>query len=198
MKAWRLAMWLAGASVTVAAPVFAAPGDAVAPSGAERHRLSEQELIQRLHFNNQQEIALGQLAAERAQTPSVRKLGERMVREYRRLDEQLLRLAQRRGVSLDVEHLAGTGGSGQQAPERARLTELSGAEFEREFLATALRDSSIIRENAMQDARPAQLTALQVDLLKTNQRLRDWAQGALARNLGVISAPMVPLAQDNG
>jgi predicted outer membrane protein len=195
MKAWRLAVWFAGASVTVGAPALAAQQEQTARTGAERRRLSEHQLIQRIHYNNQQEILLGRLAAERATTPAVRKLGERLVRDYQRLDEQVVRLAQRRGVDLNaVQSLA----PGEPPPERVRLTELQGEDFEREFLATALRDSNIIRENAMADARPAQLTALQLDLLKANQAHREWAQSVLTRRFGLGSPVMVPLAQDNG
>lgn len=195
MKAWRVAMWLVGASFTATLPAQAATRDDVAQrSGAERRRAAERDFIARVHYNNQQEILLGQLAAARGETKAIRSLGAQMVRDYQRLDTELARIAERRGVSLQAPNrpLAR-----EMDRERARLPELTGRDFEQRFLTVTVQDSRAIRDNALQDVRPAQLTQLQIEMLKANNAHLEAAQRLLERRFGRVP-PVPSLAQENG
>jgi len=60
----------------------------------------EKAFLERLHYTNQLEIKLGQLAQQNSTNPDVRSFGESMVREHTAADQKLMTLAQGRGLKL--------------------------------------------------------------------------------------------------
>jgi putative membrane protein len=60
----------------------------------------EKAFLERLHYINQMEIKLGQLAQQNSTNPDVKSFGESMVREHTDADKKLLSLAQGRGLKL--------------------------------------------------------------------------------------------------
>ena len=60
----------------------------------------EKALLERLHYTNQMEIKLGQLAQQNSNNPDVKSFGEQMVREHSAADQKLMTLAQGRGLTL--------------------------------------------------------------------------------------------------
>jgi putative membrane protein len=60
----------------------------------------EKAFLERLHYTNQKEIKLGQLAQQNSTNPDVKSFGELMVREHNDADQKLLSLAQSRGLKL--------------------------------------------------------------------------------------------------
>ncbi|MFY0525419.1 DUF4142 domain-containing protein [Archangium gephyra] len=76
-----------------------------AKGGTAEHRgfvvpTDEKALLERLHYTNQMEIKLGQLAQRNAANPDVKAFGEQMVREHTAADQKLMTLAQGRGMKL--------------------------------------------------------------------------------------------------
>lgn len=60
----------------------------------------EKALLERLHYSNQLEIKLGQLAQQNSNNPDVKSFGEQMVRDHTAADQKLMTLAQGRGMRL--------------------------------------------------------------------------------------------------
>jgi putative membrane protein len=60
----------------------------------------EKALFERLHYTNQLEIKLGQLAQQNSNNPDVKAFGKQMVDEHTAADQKLMTLAQGRGMKL--------------------------------------------------------------------------------------------------
>jgi putative membrane protein len=80
------------------------------------------------------EVQLGQLAADKAQNPQVKAFGEKMVRDHSTLDNELKPFADRAGVPPP------TGLSEEDQAEIDKLKGLSGAEFDRAYVADMMKD----------------------------------------------------------
>lgn len=104
---------------------------------------------------------LAQLAAERATRPEVKALAQSIVSEHDATYGPLQQIAERQSVNVsDPEQLR---------TERERLSTLSGAEFDREYLVEIIAD----HERAM--------TALQEAARSGDAQVRDWATAAMPR-----------------
>ncbi len=80
------------------------------------------------------EVELGRLAATRATNAEVRQFAERMVTDHGRAGQELMQLASQKRVTLPSEMSA----THRQAMER--LSRLSGAEFDREYVRQMVTD----------------------------------------------------------
>jgi putative membrane protein len=60
----------------------------------------EKAFLERLHYMNQKEIKLGQLAQQNATNPDVKSFGEMMERDHTAADQKLMTMAQGRGIKL--------------------------------------------------------------------------------------------------
>lgn len=108
----------------------------------------------------EKEIGLGRLAQEKATRPDVKQFAETLVRDHEQAGEELRQIAGRQNVTVAVR-------SEQLEVERERLSKLSGAEFDREYLVEMVAD----HERAVKD-----LEAVSKD---ENQEIRNWAQKTL-------------------
>jgi putative membrane protein len=105
----------------------AKPGSAAATGGDAR-------FIAEAARGNEAEIELGQLAQQKAQSPEVKSLAQRLVTDHTRANQQLKQLAQKEGVSVP------TGLDKDQKDLRARLEKLNGAAFDRAFVDAQVKD----------------------------------------------------------
>lgn len=80
------------------------------------------------------EVAMGRLAAQRAADPAVKAFGQRMVADHSKANEELKSLAARKGLRLPPEM------NSDQKSELDKLSKLSGAEFDKEYMSTMLSD----------------------------------------------------------
>jgi len=80
------------------------------------------------------EVQLGQLAAQKAQSPDVKKFGQRMVDDHTKANDQLKQIASSKGVELpsDLDRSA--------RREHDKLSKLSGADFDREYMKHMVSD----------------------------------------------------------
>jgi putative membrane protein len=80
------------------------------------------------------EVKLGQLAAEKASSPEVKQFGQRMVDDHSKANDKLKQIAANKGVQLptDVDKSA--------QREYDKLSKLSGAEFDREYMDHMVSD----------------------------------------------------------
>ena len=80
------------------------------------------------------EVELGKLARERASSDAVKQFADRMVADHGKANEELAALAQRKGVTVPAEPGA------KHAALRTRLEKLTGAAFDRAYVAEMLKD----------------------------------------------------------
>jgi putative membrane protein len=79
-------------------------------------------------------VQLGRLAAERGSSDAVKKFGERMAADHGKANDELAQLAQQKGITLPTD----LGASDQRTYER--LSNRSGADFDREYMKDMVRD----------------------------------------------------------
>lgn len=95
---------------------------------------ADRDFINQAAMGGEAEVQLGQLAAQKAAQPQVRDFGQQMVSDHTQLNQQLMQVAQAKGVtpptSLDPTH----------AEMLARLQRLRGAAFDRAYLQGQIAD----------------------------------------------------------
>lgn len=80
------------------------------------------------------EVQLGELAQQKAESPQVKEFGQRMVTDHSKANDQLKQVAEKEGITVP-EKL-----SAKDEATKARLEKLSGAQFDRAYMATMVRD----------------------------------------------------------
>lgn len=75
------------------------------------------------------EVQLGRLAAERATNPAVKQFGEQMVADHSKANAELQQIAARKHLQLPTTLKS------QQQSEYDKLAKLSGADFDKEYVA---------------------------------------------------------------
>jgi putative membrane protein len=80
------------------------------------------------------EVELGRLAMQRAGDDSVKEFGQRMVVDHSRANQELKLVAAKKNLSLPGELTS------DQKSELDRLSKLSGAEFDKEYMAAMVED----------------------------------------------------------
>jgi putative membrane protein len=80
------------------------------------------------------EVELGQLAAEKASSEDVKKFGQRMVDDHSKANDNLKELATKKGVHVPQQL------SAKDKAIKARLTKLSGDQFDKAYMANMVRD----------------------------------------------------------
>lgn len=80
------------------------------------------------------EVELGRLATQRAGDPSVREFGARMVADHTRANSELKSIAAKKGIQLPADLTS------DQKSEMDKLSKMSGAEFDKEYMSTMLKD----------------------------------------------------------
>jgi putative membrane protein len=80
------------------------------------------------------EVELGRMATQRAGDSSVREFGARMVADHSRANSELKTIAGQKGIQLPAEL------SSEQKSEMDKLSKMSGAEFDKEYMSAMLKD----------------------------------------------------------
>jgi putative membrane protein len=80
------------------------------------------------------EVEMGRLAATKARSAAVKRFGRRMVTDHSRANAELKRLAKRKGVALPTDLTP------EQKADKEKLSNLSGAEFDREYMSMMVAD----------------------------------------------------------
>jgi len=127
-------------TVALAASVFllgcaAAFGAPMTPVGGMGH-LSAQDrtFVKKAAEGGMGEVALGQLAAERATRPEVKAFGQRMVTDHGQANDNLKSVAASEGFTLP------SGPGPVQISQQAKLERLHGAAFDNAYIATMIKD----------------------------------------------------------
>ena len=80
------------------------------------------------------EVEMGRMATQRAGDASVREFGARMVADHSRANSELKTIAGQKGIQLPVEL------NSEQKSEMEKLSKMSGAEFDQEYMSAMLKD----------------------------------------------------------
>jgi putative membrane protein len=97
------------------------------PSGEER-------FMKEAASGGLMEVQLGKVAAEKGSHQRVKDFGKRMQADHSKANEQLKKIAAKKGVDLPTEP------SGEHKSTMDKLTKLSGAEFDREYMDAMVDD----------------------------------------------------------
>jgi len=95
---------------------------------------SDRKFMEKAAQGGMAEVQLGKLATEKASAPEVKQFGQRMVDDHSKANDQLKQLASQKGVTLPTT----LDKSAQK--EHDRLSKLSGAEFDREYMKHMVSD----------------------------------------------------------
>jgi putative membrane protein len=110
------------------------------------------------------EVELGRLAVQRAASDVVRQFGQRMMTDHGAANQELMQLAQQKGVMLpqqpDAKHRAAID----------RLAALTGAQFDQAYMAEMMRDhqaDAVVFEREVREGQDADLRAWASKVLGT-------------------------------
>ncbi|HEV8612745.1 MAG TPA: DUF4142 domain-containing protein, partial [Gemmatimonadales bacterium] len=117
-------------------PVTSRPATGSGATQPDRVRLSaeDQRFVMEAARGGIAEVKLGQLAAERASSDAVKQFAQRMVQDHGKANDELMQLAQQKGVILPKA----IGAKHQQ--EMTQLSKLSGAAFDRAYMSHMVKD----------------------------------------------------------
>jgi putative membrane protein len=82
----------------------------------------------------QGEIALGQLATEKASNPDVKQIGAQMIEDHQKASQEVQQLASKEGVRLPIQL------SEKHKKKQQELSKLSGEEFDRAYIQYMVQD----------------------------------------------------------
>jgi putative membrane protein len=103
-------------------------------SGASKIGKMDSKFITMAAQGGLAEVQMGQLAQQKASDPAVKQLGQRLVQDHTKANDQLKSIAQQQGVTLPTEPSA----ADQQALKK--FEGLSGSQFDQQFVAHAIKD----------------------------------------------------------
>lgn len=95
---------------------------------------SDRKFMEKAAQGGMAEVKLGELATQKAQSPQVKQFGQRMVDDHGKANQQLKQLATTKGVTLPTELDKST------QREYDKLSKLSGAQFDREYMDHMVSD----------------------------------------------------------
>jgi putative membrane protein len=116
---------------------------AVADKPTDKTKVPTEELLMRLHDANQDEIALGKLANEKAEADGVKSFGARLIQDHTSADKEVLAVAKEKSIDLNTTLPHSLGETGQvagSAATSARLKMLSGKKFDQAFVRAMKTD----------------------------------------------------------
>jgi putative membrane protein len=134
--------WIAGASATtllLGAGLANAQQPQPAPKTTTDTTLAslsagDRQFIMDAVRGSEREVELGDLAKEKAQNSAVREFGARMAQDHARAGQELKALAASKGIRVGDTKKTG------QEPAILRLTKLSSAQFDKEYVSAMVLD----------------------------------------------------------
>ncbi len=105
-------------------------------SSAKNSKLSaaDKHFVKEAAAGGMAEVALGQLATEKASSPDVKQFGQRMVDDHSKANDQLKQIAADEGVRLPTTL------SAKDEATKNRLSKLSGDAFDKAYMADMVKD----------------------------------------------------------
>lgn len=94
----------------------------------------DKEFMNKAAQGGMAEVKLGELASTKAQNPDVKAFGQKMVTDHGKANDELKAIAARKNVTLPTDVNA------EQKETYDKLSKLSGAEFDKEYVKTMVDD----------------------------------------------------------
>jgi putative membrane protein len=116
------------------AAAFLAGGAVVATAQTSSLSKDDQAFLQSAYQGGLYEIEIGKYAAENGSDPKVKAFGQQMVTDHTALNQKVADLAQKKGVTLDMEPNA------MNATKIKSATTLSGTAFDKTYLPLMIHD----------------------------------------------------------
>lgn len=191
-----------GAAILAAVTVWG--GAAIAADHSSTHSSNAQstrqadnkeaEFIKKAAKGGKMEIKMGKLAAENGQNPQLKRFGQTLQQDHSKANQELMQVAQTLGVTLPT---ASDRDEHKDDRSMDKLTEKTGAEFDKAFAENALKhhqkDITEYQE-ALQDARNPQLKAyIQKTLPVLHQHLQ--TAHSIAKDVGVDEDALTAASQ---
>jgi putative membrane protein len=117
---------------------------------------SDQAFVRQIFESDAAEVQLGQLAQQKSQSPDVKQLGQKMVENRSRLDDQLKPIAQKLSVDLPKKP------NKKDRETIAKLETLSGPEFDQEYIKAVAKGNEKDVKDFKSEAQSAQDPNLQM------------------------------------
>lgn len=95
---------------------------------------SDTKFVRQAAEGGMAEVALGQLAAQKASSDDVKKFGQRMVDDHSKANDQLKQIASEKNIDLPRDL------SMKDKATKARLEKLSGSEFDQAYMSDMVKD----------------------------------------------------------
>jgi putative membrane protein len=141
----------------------ATPGGTAGAAGtAGSAGAPDADFIQDQLADGDAEVALGRLVEDRATTPQVKEFGQMMVSEHQKAGAELKEIASKHNIAIESKEHS------EHNDLRERLSKLSGAEFDREYIEAMVDD----HEKAVNDVEKKAENA-------DNPEIRQWASKTL-------------------
>jgi len=120
----------AGAAAPTATPARPTPGS----EGHSAIAAADRTFVMNAARGGMAEVEMGRVAASKATDADVKQFGQRMVDDHSKANDELKALAASKNVTLPAEPTA------KQKADKARLDKLSGAAFDRAYMADMVMD----------------------------------------------------------
>ena len=95
---------------------------------------SDKRFVEKASQGGVAEVQLGKLAEQKAQSPEVKKFGARMAKDHTAANDKLSSIASRKGIAAAADM------DSSSKREYDRLSKLSGAEFDQEYMKNMVSD----------------------------------------------------------
>lgn len=132
--AYAASAFVLGAGMLCIAPAQTSSSMAGSSRTKSKTSTSDKTFIKKAAEGGIAEVQLGKLAAEKATNPDVKQFGQRMVDDHAKANDQLKQVAEKDDVRLP-DHP-----SAAELAQKDRLEKLSGAQFDKAYMADMLKD----------------------------------------------------------
>jgi putative membrane protein len=142
---------------------------------------SDSTFVNTVAMDGLAEVELARLAIQKAKSPDVKQFAQRMVTDHSKANVELKQLASNKNVTLPAEPNA------QQKADKDRLSKLSGAEFDREYMSlmASAHDKAVTAfEGEARDGREIDVKAWASKILPTLREHQTLAKQIAAKVSG--------------
>lgn len=130
----RSVVYAACVAIIVAMPLSGYAQQPSRDKSPQKSAMPDEKFVKKVAQDGKAEVELGKLATQRASSDSVKQFGQRMVTDHSKAGDELVQLAQQKGVMLPADVNA------KHKKTHDRLSKLSGAGFDLEYMKLMARE----------------------------------------------------------
>jgi putative membrane protein len=171
--------------------------------GELEHEDKQHMFVHKAMMFGEMEVRMGELAQQKGQSQDVKNLGQTLVRDHTKANQQLQQIAQSLNISSTDDHTKGGELAEKHKKHQQHLSDLqgkSGSEFDKEFVRMAIKGhkkSIAAFEECQGELKDTQLTSFIQQTLPTLRQHLQMAQAA-ARTVGVDESTIAIDQPDTG